>query len=66
MSVLFAATYPGRVSKLILFGGYGRRRDLPDNFEELVRERVKLWGTGAMMKRVVPRALVQTAGSGPL
>lgn len=54
MSVLFAATYPERVSKLILFGGYGRRQDLPDNFEELVRERVKLWGTGAMMKRVVP------------
>jgi pimeloyl-ACP methyl ester carboxylesterase len=54
MSVLFAATYPERVSKLILFGGYGRRRDLPDNFEELVRERVKLWGTGAMMKRVAP------------
>jgi pimeloyl-ACP methyl ester carboxylesterase len=54
MSVLFAATYPERVSKLILFGGYGRRQDLPDNFEDLVRERVKLWGTGAMMKRVVP------------
>ena len=54
MSVLFAATYPERVSKLILCGGYGRRRDLPDNFEELMQERVKLWGTGAMMKRVAP------------
>src|SRR6202521_6323849 len=39
MSVLFAATYPERVSKLILCGGYGRRRDLPDNFEELMQER---------------------------
>jgi pimeloyl-ACP methyl ester carboxylesterase/class 3 adenylate cyclase len=54
MSALFGATYPERVSKLILCGGYGRRRDLPDNFEELMRERVKLWGTGAMMKRVAP------------
>jgi pimeloyl-ACP methyl ester carboxylesterase len=61
MSVLFAATYPERVSKLILFGGYGRRRDLPDNFEELVRERVKLWGTGAMMKRVVPSLAANAA-----
>jgi pimeloyl-ACP methyl ester carboxylesterase len=54
MSILFAATYPERVSKLILCRGYGKRRDLPDNFEELIRERVKLWGTGAMMKRVAP------------
>ena len=54
MSVLFAATYPERVSKLILFGGYGRRRDLPDNFEELISKRVKLWGTGAIIKRVAP------------
>ena len=54
MSILFAATYPERVSKLILCGGYGKRRDLPDNFEELIRERIKLWGTGAMMKRVAP------------
>ena len=54
MSVLFAATYPERASKLILCGGYGRRRDLPDNFEELIRKRVELWGTGAIIKRVAP------------
>ena len=54
MSVLFAATYPERVSKLILFGGYGRRQDLLDNLEEWISKRVKLWGTGATMKRVAP------------
>jgi pimeloyl-ACP methyl ester carboxylesterase len=37
MSVLFAATYPERVSKLILCGGYGRRRDLPDKAGRRVR-----------------------------
>jgi class 3 adenylate cyclase len=34
-------------------GGYGRR-DLPDDFEELISERVRLWGTGATMMRVAP------------
>src|SRR4029077_7711966 len=29
LSLMFAATYPERVSKLMLFGGYGRRHDLP-------------------------------------
>ena len=53
MSVLFAATYRERVSKLILCGGYGRR-DLPDDFEEVISKRVQLWGTGATMKRVTP------------
>jgi class 3 adenylate cyclase/pimeloyl-ACP methyl ester carboxylesterase len=55
MSVLFAATYPERVSKLILFGSYVQRRDLPDNWEELAEERVRLWGTGAMIKTVAPK-----------
>jgi class 3 adenylate cyclase len=55
MSALFAATYPERVSKLILFGGYVQRRDLPDNWEELVEQRVKLWGTGATIKTVAPK-----------
>jgi class 3 adenylate cyclase len=54
MSVLFAATYPERVSKLILFGGYGSRRDLLDNLEEWISKRVKLWGTGATITRVAP------------
>jgi pimeloyl-ACP methyl ester carboxylesterase len=52
MSALFAATYPDRVSRLILFGGYVTRRDVI--LEELLEQRVKLWGTGAMIKRVAP------------
>jgi pimeloyl-ACP methyl ester carboxylesterase len=52
MSALFAATYPERVSRLILFGGYVTRPDVI--LEELLEQRVKLWGTGAMIKRVAP------------
>jgi class 3 adenylate cyclase len=52
MSALFAATYPERVSRLILFGGYVTRRDVV--LEELLEQRVKFWGTGAMIKRVAP------------
>jgi pimeloyl-ACP methyl ester carboxylesterase len=52
MSALFAATYPERVSRLVLFGGYVTRRDL--NIAELVEQRVKFWGTGAMLRRVAP------------
>lgn len=52
MSALFAATYPERVSRLILFGGYVTRRDVI--LEELLEQRMKLWGTGAMIKRVAP------------
>jgi class 3 adenylate cyclase len=49
MSAFFAAANPERVSKLILFGGFAR------SFltEESVLERVKLWGTGAVMSRAV-------------
>src|SRR6059058_1980264 len=39
MSALFAATYPERVSRLILFGGYVTRRDL--NFAELGSRLIK-------------------------
>jgi class 3 adenylate cyclase len=52
MSALFAATYPERVSRLILFGGYVTRRD--QNIAEVLEQRVKFWGTGAMLKRVAP------------
>jgi pimeloyl-ACP methyl ester carboxylesterase len=55
MSALFAATYPERVSRLILFGGYVNRRDLSGTIEERVLQRAKLWGTGAMIKTVAPR-----------
>jgi class 3 adenylate cyclase len=52
MSALFAATYPDRVSSLILYGGYVRRSDV--NLDEVLQERVRLWGTGAMLKRAAP------------
>jgi len=52
MSALFA-TYPERVSKLILFGGYARRSDF-NNHEERALQRAKLWGTGAMIKTLAP------------
>jgi class 3 adenylate cyclase len=53
MSVLFAATYPERASKLILFGGYRRRDDL-GNGEERANLLSKQWGTGAMINRLGP------------
>jgi class 3 adenylate cyclase len=52
MSALFAATYPERVSRLILFGGYMKRSDV--NFQEMLERRVKFWGTGAMLKYIAP------------
>jgi pimeloyl-ACP methyl ester carboxylesterase len=54
MSALFAATYPERVSKLILFGGYARRSDMAGSHEERALQRAKLWGTGAMIKTLAP------------
>lgn len=50
MSALFAATYPERVSRLVLFGGYAWA-NLP---EEMIAQRVALWGTGAMIKGLNP------------
>src|SRR3954469_15661082 len=57
MSGMFAATYPELVSRLILFGGYVHRRDISTNLDEIIAHRVKLWGTGAMIKRVAPSSL---------
>jgi class 3 adenylate cyclase len=59
MCVLFAATYPERVSRLILFGGYVARRDV--NIAEVVEQRVKFLGTGAMLKRVAPSLATEPA-----
>jgi pimeloyl-ACP methyl ester carboxylesterase len=50
MSALFAASYPDRVSKLILFGGYASA-SLP---EEVREQRAKLWGTGGMIRALDP------------
>ena len=50
MSALFAATYPERVSHLILYGGFVK------SFfrKEKILENVKRWGSGAMIKLVMP------------
>src|ERR1700737_325251 len=50
MSALFAATYPERVSHLILFGGFAKGNVT----EEIILERVKLWGTGALIRALMP------------
>ena len=50
MSALFAATYPERVSHLLLFGGFAKGF----NTKEVILERVKVWGTGAMIKSFMP------------
>src|SRR5271166_3788274 len=47
MSAFFAAANPERVSKLILFGGYAKAFFT----EEAVSQRMKIWGTGAVMTR---------------
>jgi len=55
MSTLFAATYPERVSRLVLFGGFACNFALGgENGEKLISERVKHWGSGEMIKRVKP------------
>ncbi len=60
MSILFAATYPERVSHLVLFGGFARAAELrppgltPEALEARFAQRIKNWGNGGMMKTVVP------------
>jgi pimeloyl-ACP methyl ester carboxylesterase len=56
MSVLFAATYPERVSHLVLVGGFARAADrMPDDVWQTRLELiVKNFGTGEMMKTIVP------------
>jgi len=54
MSALFAATYPKRVLQLILFGGYAVGAKLSNDMEERTAQRVKLWGTGALIKTAWP------------
>jgi class 3 adenylate cyclase/pimeloyl-ACP methyl ester carboxylesterase len=55
MSVLFAATYPERVSHLILFGGYARAGySVSDEaLEAYITGTVAAWGTGQVMKTVI-------------
>src|SRR4051812_12833540 len=59
MSLLFAATYPERVSHLVLFGGFASSADLrpqgltQDGLEARIAAMVKNWGNGDIIKSVV-------------
>jgi class 3 adenylate cyclase len=55
MSVLFSATYPERVSHLVLVGGFIRAgySVSDEQFQAFVTATVAAWGTGQMMKRVL-------------
>jgi class 3 adenylate cyclase/pimeloyl-ACP methyl ester carboxylesterase len=58
MSILFTATYPERVSHLVLYGGFARAADMrpPEWTQEMIEarvaQRVKSWGNGDMLKVV--------------
>ncbi|MTV16452.1 MULTISPECIES: adenylate/guanylate cyclase domain-containing protein [Bradyrhizobium] len=56
MSVLFAATYPDRVSHLVLLGSFARSKDrLPDDvWQQRCDEIVQNWGSGDTVKTVAP------------
>ena len=50
MSVLFAATYPARVERLVLYGSYARRQTAEaDDGAALVDLIESAWGTGAVL-----------------
>jgi class 3 adenylate cyclase len=50
MSILFAATYPSRVERLILYGSYARRSTAePDHGASLIKMIEATWGTGAVL-----------------
>jgi pimeloyl-ACP methyl ester carboxylesterase len=55
MSALFAATYPERVSHLVLIGGFAcaAQRTPQDVWEANVARLVQNWGTGVMIKFVL-------------
>jgi class 3 adenylate cyclase len=55
MSALFAATYPERISHLILMGGFARSADRmsEDDWQTRVEQLVKNWGTGGLIKTVI-------------
>src|SRR6478609_5358694 len=62
MSVLFAATYPERVSQLVLFGSFAAMSAIrTGNLEERVAQIVKSWGTAETMKTVIPSQTSQDA-----
>ncbi len=63
MSILFAATYPDRVSHLILTGCFSRSADrLSDEaWEARLEQILRLWGTGELTKTIAPSEAVNPA-----
>lgn len=63
MSTLFAATYPQRVSHLVLIGGFARSSDRisEEVWQTGLEQAVKNWGTGEMMKVVAPSQIASAA-----
>jgi pimeloyl-ACP methyl ester carboxylesterase/class 3 adenylate cyclase len=64
MAMLFAATYPGRVAGLVLYGTYAtavREEDYPwgrsrEWIEEFLRQTDEDWGTGSFAAQLAPTA----------
>ncbi len=61
MSALFAATYPERTSKLLLFGGFALAPTAGD-LEAQINERLKNWGTGDVLKQAWPSLIAKPQG----
>jgi class 3 adenylate cyclase/alpha-beta hydrolase superfamily lysophospholipase len=67
MSVLFAATYPERVPRLVLVGAWVRASAPDEVWREVLERAVKAWGTGQVLKTVFksqatnPEAVAQLA-----
>jgi pimeloyl-ACP methyl ester carboxylesterase len=62
MSVLFAATYPARISKLMLFGGFPVYSVFADDPERRIAERFRDWGSGNAIKTAWPSLLATPHG----
>ena len=50
MSIMFATTYPDRVARLVLFGGFVTPRDF---LRDTIDARIRKWGDGTFVKDVV-------------
>jgi len=61
LSALFAATYPERVSNLLLFGGFALAA-MTGDFEKRVTERAQTWGSGNSIKAGWPSLLATPRG----
>lgn len=63
MSILFAATYPNRASHLILVGGFSRAADRmsDDLWQARLEQIIKSFGSGDMIKTVIPSQLHNAA-----